>query len=73
MPTPQDNGTSVIGLNKNYESITKEIQEARKHKQEVIVLGDFNAKVGTTRVSTKEVLTKEGMLLLKWWKKKLWA
>ena len=65
MPTPQDNGAPVRDLNKNYESITKEIQEARKHKQEVIVLGDFNAKVGTTRVSTKEVLTKEGMLLLK--------
>ena len=48
-----------------YESITKEIQEAREHKQQVIVLGDFNAKVGTAAQDNKETITKGGRLLLK--------
>ena len=73
MYTPQDNGTPVWDLKKMYESITKEIQEAREHEQQVIVLGDFNAKAGITIQSNKDVLTKEEMLLLKWWKVKLWA
>ena len=73
MYTPQDNGTPVGDLKKKYESITKEIQEVREHKQQVIVLRDFTAKVGTKIQGNKDVLTKEGMLLLKWWKKKLWA
>ena len=47
-----------------YESITKEIQEAREHKQQVIVLGDFNAKVGTATQDNKETI-KGGRLLLK--------
>ena len=64
MYAPQDNGTPVRDSKKMYESINKEIQEAREHKQQVILLGDFNAKVGTTMQDNKEVLTK-GMLLLK--------
>ena len=47
-----------------YESITKEIQEARGHKQQVIVIGDFNVKVGTTIQGNKETITKGGRLLL---------
>ena len=64
MYAPQDNGTPVRDSKKMYESINKEIQEAREHKQQVILLGDFNAKVGTTMQDNKEVLTK-GVLLLK--------
>ena len=64
MYAPQDNGTPVRDSKKMYESINKEIQEAREHKQQVILLGDFNAKVGATMQDNKEVLTK-GMLLLK--------
>ena len=48
-----------------YESITKEIQEAREHKQQVIVLGDFNAKVRTAIQDNKETITKGGRVLLK--------
>ena len=65
MYTPQDNGTPVGDLKKKYESITKEIQEVREHKQQVIVLRDFTAKVGTKIQGNKDVLTKEEMLLLK--------
>ena len=39
---------------KFYESITKETQKAREHKQQVVVLGDFNVKVGTTIQVNKE-------------------
>ena len=62
---PQENVTPVIELKKIYESITKEIQEAREHKQQVIVLGDFNPKVGTAKHGNKETITKGGRLLLK--------
>ena len=48
-----------------YESITKEIQEAREHKQQVIVIGDFNAKVGTAIQGNKETITKGERFLLK--------
>ena len=47
-----------------YEYSTKEIQEAREHKQQVILLGDFNAKVGTTMQGNKETITKRGSLLI---------
>ena len=36
-----------------------------EHKQQIIVLGDFNAKVGTTIQNNKETITKGGRLLLK--------
>ena len=62
---PQENVTPVRELKKTYESITKEIQEAREHKQQVIVIGDFNAKVGTAIQGNKETITKGGRLLLK--------
>ena len=52
---PQENVTPVRELKKMYESITKEIQEAREHKQQVIAIGDFNAKVGTTKKAPKKV------------------
>ena len=62
---PQEFVTTVRELKKMYESITKEIQEAREHKQQVIVLGDFNAKVRTAIQDNKETITKGGRLLLK--------
>ena len=48
-----------------YESNTKEIQEAREHKQQLIVPRDFNTKVGTTLQGNKETIIKRGSLLLK--------
>ena len=48
-----------------YESITKEIKEAREHKQQVIVIGDFNAKARTTIQGNKETITEGRRLLLK--------
>ena len=54
MYAPQDNGTPVRDSKKMYESINKEIQEARELKQQVILLGE----VGTTMQDSKEVLTK---------------
>ena len=62
---PKENVTPVRELKKIYESITKKIQEVREHKQQVIVLGDFNVKVGTTIQGSKETITKGGRLLLK--------
>ena len=62
---PQENVTPVRELKKMYESITKEIQEAREHKQQVTVIGDFNAKVGIAIQGNKETITKGGRLLLK--------
>ena len=41
------------------------MQEAREHKQQVIIPGDFNAKVGTAIQGNKETITKGGRLLLK--------
>ena len=67
---PQENVIPVRELKKMYESITKEIQEAREHKQQVIVIGDFNAKVGTAIQSNKETITKRRWLLLKMIQKK---
>ena len=50
---PQENVTPARELKKMYESITKEIQEAREHKQQVIAIGHFNVEVGAARVTKK--------------------
>ena len=50
---------------KMYEFITQKIQEAKEQKLRVIVLGDLNAKVGTTIQGNKEAITKVGRLLFK--------
>ena len=48
-----------------YESITTEMQKVREHKQQVVILGDFNAKEETTIQGNKETITKGKRLLLK--------
>ena len=53
-----------------YEYIAKEIQEAREHKQQVIVIGNFNAKVGTAIQGNKETITKGGENVIE---RKIWA
>ena len=62
---PQENVTPVRELKKMYESITKEIQEAREQQQQVIVIGDFNAKVRTATQGNKETVRKGWRWLLK--------
>ena len=62
---PQEFVTTVRELKKMYESITKEIQEAREHKQQVIAIGNFNVKVGTTIQGTKEGIAKRRKVAVK--------
>ena len=62
----QANVTTVSELKKMYESLTNKTQEAGEHKHQIIVLGNFNAKVGATIIqSSKETITKGQRLLSK--------
>ena len=48
-----------------YNNISKQISIAQEERQQVLILGDFNAKVGTYIEGNKPTVTKEGRQLMK--------
>ena len=45
--TPQENVTSNNGLKVMYNNISKQISIAQEERQQVLILGDFSAKIHT--------------------------
>ena len=43
-----------------YNNISKQISIAQEERQQVLILGDFNAKVGTYIEGNKQTMTKGG-------------
>ena len=62
---PQENVTSNNELKVMYNNISKQISIAQEERQQVLILGDFNAKVGTYIEGNKPTVTKEGRQLMK--------
>ena len=52
-----------------YNVISKQISIAQEERQQVLILGDFNAKVGTYIEGNKPTVTKGGRQLMKMAKK----
>ena len=48
-----------------YNNISKQISIAQEERQQVLILGDFNAKVGTYIEGNKPTMTKRGRQLMK--------
>ena len=61
---PQESKTKVTKLKEMYKGLAKQIEEARKRDQNVIVVGDFNCKVGSTVTGNTEDVSKGGKILL---------
>ena len=62
---PQENVTSKNELKVMCNNISKQISIAQEERQHVLILGDFNAKVGTYIEDNKPIVTKGGRQLMK--------
>ena len=61
---PQESRTKKENINKVYQRIEKEIKTVREKKQRVMLMGDFNCKVGEMISGNKPEITMRGKLLL---------
>ena len=66
---PQESRTKLAALKEIYKVIEEEIIDAQMKGDSVLILGDFNCKVGNTIKGNKNEVTKGGRLLLKMMKK----
>ena len=57
---PQENVTSNNELKVMYNNISKQISIAQEERQQVLILGDFNAKVGTYIEGNIPIVAKGG-------------
>ena len=61
---PQENQTKIGQLRKLYKNLEKEIMKSQLEKESVMVLGDFNCKVGKEIKGNTEEITKAGKLMI---------
>ena len=61
---PQENTRPNRELKKMYEEIKDQIEQTTQQCQNFIILGDFNAKIGTTTKGNKETVTKGGRQII---------
>ena len=61
---PQENVTSNNEFKVMYNNISKQISIALEERQQVLMLGDFNAKVGIYIEGNKPTVTKDGRQLI---------
>ena len=61
---PQENKTSKKQLKVMYKELQEQVERARANKQEIILLGDFNCKVGNIISGNHEEVSKGGKILL---------
>ena len=57
---PQENVTPNNQLKIMYEDIREQIKIGKEEKQQTIILGDFNVKIGETIEGNKAQVTKKG-------------
>ncbi len=62
---PQENKTPVKKLKVMYRNLQDQIRKAKKENQEVLLMGDFNCKVGDVIPGNTEEVTKGGKMLMK--------
>lgn len=62
---PQECRTKAENLKTFYGHICEQVQQARERNQRVLILGDFNGKIGKEVKGNKPEITKGGTLLLK--------
>ena len=57
---PQENVTRISEPKKLYESISDQVEIGKKNNQQIIILGDLNAKIGNDIKKNKETITRGG-------------
>ena len=62
---PQENVTPNNELKLMYEDIREQIKIGKEEKQQILIIGDFNAKIGEVVEGNKTQVTKGGRQLLK--------
>ena len=62
---PQENVTPNNELKLTYEDIREQIKIGKEEKQQILIIGDFNAKIGEAVEGSKTQVTKGGRQLLK--------
>ena len=62
---PQEILTPNSELKLMYEDIREQIKIGKEEKQQILILGDFNAKIGAVIESNKTQVTRGGRQLLK--------
>ena len=55
---PQEDVTPNGELKKLYESISDQVETGKENNHQIIILGDFNAKIGNYIKNNKETITK---------------
>ena len=63
--TPQESRTSAEQYRTMYESITEQVSAAKQRKEKLLLLGDFNCKIGETIKGNKKEISKSGPNFLK--------
>ena len=63
--TPQEKVTPTSELKLMYEDIREQTKIGKEEKQKILIIGDFNAKIGEATEGNKTQVTKEGRQLLK--------
>ena len=61
---PQESKTKLDKLEQMYKGIKKQVKEAKCKKQDVLMVGDFNCKVGKAITGNTDEITKGGKLLI---------
>ena len=61
-----------MSLKIRYNNISKQISIAQEEREQVLISGDFNAKVGTYIEGNKPTVTKWGRKLMKMAKNMIW-
>ena len=62
---PQENVTPNNELKRMYEDIREQVKIEKEENQQILILGDFNAKIGASIEGNKTQITKGGRQLLK--------
>ena len=57
---PQENATANKELKKMYQEIKDQLEQAKQQCHNILILGDFNAKIGTRLKGNKETVIKGG-------------
>ena len=61
---PQENKTKLDELQVMYKGLKEQIKQARKEKQNILLVGDFNCKIGPRIKGNTDEITKGGKLLV---------